>query len=362
MIPLVKPIIGEEEIREVVKVLKSGIIASGEEVIKFEKEFAKYIGVKEGVMTTSGTVALDLALKALKIKEGDEVLVPDFSFISTANCVLFQNAKPVFVDVDKKTFNIDPEDIKKKITSKTKAIIGVHLFGQPFEVEKIKEICKDNKLYLVEDCAQAHGAEYKNKKVGSFGDIGCFSLYATKNMTSGEGGILTTNNKVIGKKLRLLINHGQTEKYLHSELGYNYRMSNIQAGLGLCQLKKLDKFNEKRIENADFLSKNIKVSGLTLPYIKENIKHVFHQYVVKIEENFCMNRSEFIKYLNENGIGCAIHYPLPIHKQPLYQKLGYSKVKCPISEEIAGKVLSLPVHPSLLKEDLKHIVETINKL
>ncbi|RLJ00925.1 MAG: aminotransferase DegT [Candidatus Aenigmatarchaeota archaeon] len=362
MIPIAKPTIGEEEVGAVSEIIKSGNMASGKQVKKFEEEFAEYSEVKESIATVNGTVSLDLALKALNIKPDDEVILPDFSFIATANCVLFQNAKPVFADVDKKTFNIDAEDIKKKITPNTKAIIGVHLFGQPFEIEKIKEICKNNDLYLIEDCAQAHGAEYKNKKVGSFGDIGCFSLYATKNMTSGEGGILTTNNKVLGGKLRLLINHGQTEKYLHSELGYNYRMTNIQAGLGLCQLKKLDDFNKKRIDNACYLSENIKVSGLTLPYIKRNIKHVFHQYVVRIEDNFCMNRVEFIKYLNENGIGCAIHYPLPISKQPIYQKLGYSPQDCPVAAEVAEKVLSLPVHPSLIKEDLKHIVKTINKL
>lgn len=364
MIPAAKPIISKEEIIAVNKVLKSNEIASGEIVKKFEENFARYIGVKECVTVSNGTVALDLALKVLGIGKGDEVLVPDFSFISTANCVLFQNAKPIFVDINEKTFNIDVEDLKEKITPKTKAIIGVHLFGHPFDVREIKEICKDKKLFLIEDCAQAHGAEYKNRKVGSFGDLSCFSFYATKNMTTGEGGAITTNNKKLAKKLRLLINHGQTKKYQHSILGYNYRMTNIQAAIGLCQLKKLDKFNEKRIKNAHYLNKNIKINGLTKPYIKPYVKHVFHQYVVKLEENFGLGREEFCQYLRKKGIDCAIHYPLPIHKQPLYKKLGYSdkKVKCHVATEIARKVLSLPVHPGLKKKELEYMVKTINEL
>ena len=363
-ISIAKPILSKEEIKAVNKVLISNKIASGEIVKKFEENFAKYIGTKECVMVSNGTVSLDLALKVLDIKNGDEVLVPDFTFISTANCILFQNARPIFVDINEKTFNIDVEDLKEKITSKTKAVVGVHLFGQPFDIKEVKEICRDKKLFLIEDCAQAHGAEYKNKKVGSFGDLSCFSFYATKNMTTGEGGAITTNNKKLAKKLRLLINHGQTKKYQHSILGYNYRLTNIQAAMGLCQLKKLDKFNEKRIKNAHYLNKNIKIEGLTKPYVKQNVKHVFHQYVVKLEENFGLRREEFCEYLRKNEIDCAIHYPSPIHKQPLYRNLGYSdkKVKCPVATEIAKKVLSLPVHPGLKKEDLEYMVKTINKL
>ncbi|HIP66829.1 MAG TPA: DegT/DnrJ/EryC1/StrS family aminotransferase [Candidatus Nanopusillus sp.] len=361
MIPICKPLIDEAEIKNVVEVLRSGMLACGEWVKRFEEEFAKFIGVKYAVATTSGTVALDIALKAIGIKSGDEVIVPDFTFIATANAVLFQNAKPVFADVDEKTFTIDPDDVLEKITPKTKAIIGVHLFGHPFDVKAIKEICEDHNLFLIEDCAQAHGAEYKGRKVGSFGDVSCFSFYATKNMTTGEGGMVLTNNREIERKLRLLINHGQEQKYLHTTLGYNYRMTNIQAAIGIAQLRKLEIFNERRIKNAEYLNKHLKVP-LETPYKKKDVKHVYHQYVVKIKEDFPMSRDEFINYLSEKGIGSAVHYPLPIHKQPLYQKLGYPENLCPVATELSKVVLSLPVHPALTEKELRFICEVINSV
>jgi len=359
MISISKPLIDELEIKNVVEVLKSGMLASGEWVMKFEEEFAKYIGVKYAVATTSGTVALDIASKALGVKSGDEVIVPDFTFIATANAVLFQNAKPVFADVDEKTFTIDSDDVMEKITPRTKAIIGVHLFGHPFDVKAIQEICEDHDLFLIEDCAQAHGAEYKGKKVGSFGTVSCFSFYPTKNMTTGEGGMVLTNNKEVERRLRLITNHGQDKKYLHAVLGHNYRMTNIQAAIGIAQLKKLENFNEKRVKNAEFLSRHLKVP-LETPYKKKDVKHVYHQYVVKIKEDFPMKRDEFINYLSENGIDTAIHYPMPIHKQPLYRELGYPEDLCPVSTELSIVVLSLPVHPALTDDDLRYICEKIN--
>ena len=360
-IPIAKPLIDNSEIENVVKVLKSGMLASGEWVKDFEEKFANYVGTNYAISTTSGTVALDVALKALGIREGDEVIVPDFTFIATANAVLYQNAKPVFADVDEKTFNINPDDVLEKVTPKTKAIIGVHLFGHPFDVRSILEICEDYNLYLIEDCAQAHGAEYKGKKVGSFGDVGCFSFYPTKHITTGEGGMITTNNEEIANKIKLLINHGQSQKYLHTTLGYNYRMTNIQAAIGIAQLEKLDKFNEKRIYNANYLNRNLKIP-IETPFKEKHVKHVYHQYVIKFKDDFPMKRDEFIDYLSKNGIGSAIHYPMPIHKQPLYQKLGYPEDICPISEEVSKKVLSLPVHPALTDDDLRYMVEVINKL
>jgi len=355
MIPIAKPLMGKKEIENVTEVLKSGMLASGEWVKKFEKEFANYIGVKHAIAITSGTVALDSALKVLGIREGDEVIVPDFTFIATANAVLFQNAKPVFADISEKTFNIDPDDIAEKITPKTKAVIGVHLFGHPFNVKVLQEICEDYNLFLIEDSAQAHGAEFDGKKVGNFGIMSCFSFYATKNMTMGEGGMITTGDKEIERKLRLIINHGQSEKYLHTELGYNHRMTNIQAAIGIAQLKKLDMFNNKRIENAEYLSKNIKAKGIIKPNKEKNVKHVYHQYVIKVNK-----RDELIKYLNDKEIGNAIHYPLPVHLQPLYKKLGYSSEICPVATQLSNEVLSLPVHPALKKEELEYVCETLN--
>lgn len=356
MIPISKPLIEDSEIRNVIEVLKSGMLASGEWVKKFEEEFAKYIGTKYAVATANGTAALDAALKALGIKSGDEVIVPDFTFIATANAVLFQNAKPVFADVDERTFNIDPEDVLEKINQKTKAIIGVHLFGQPFDLKAIKEICEDHKLFLIEDCAQAHGAEYKGMKVGSFGDVSCFSFYATKNMTTGEGGMVLTNEKEIERKLRLIINHGQEEKYLHTVLGYNLRMTNIQAAIGVAQLKKLDIFNEKRIRNAEYFNKRLE-AYLEIPYVEKDVKHVYHQYVVKVKDG----RDELLKFLHEKGVGAAVHYPLPIHRQPLYQRLGYPEDMCPNSVELSKVVLSLPVHPALKEDELRYICEAVER-
>ena len=237
----------------------------------------------------------------------------------------------------------------------------MHLFGHPFDVKAIQEICKDYRLYLVEDCAQAHGAEYEGRKVGSFGVAGCFSFYATKNMTTGEGGMITTNSDKIAKVCRLLRSHGESQKYYHTILGYNYRMTDIQAAIGIVQLKKLDMFNEKRISNAEFLNKHIKAYGIKLPHIKNRVKHVYHQYAVTIEKEFPMSRDEFMMYLKRKGIGCAIHYPLPIHKQPLYQRMGYTdeNAMCLVATSLSNKILSLPVHPALTEKDLVYITEAI---
>lgn len=366
LIPIAKPVIGKEEIRAVEEVLRSGMLVQGKKVEEFERAFSDYINVTHAIAVANGTIALDAALKTLRIKQGEEVIVPSFTFISTANSILFQSAKPVFADVDERTFNISPNDVLEKITDRTKAIIGVHLFGHPFDVKAIQEICEDHNLILIEDCAQAHGAEYEGIKVGSFGIAGCFSFYATKNMTTGEGGMITTNNNEIANVCRQLRNHGESQKYFHTRLGYNYRMTDIQAAIGLAQLNKLDDFNEKRIKHAEYLNKHIKASGLKLPHRKNGITHVYHQYAITIEEEegVTISRTEFMKYLKNKGIGSAIHYPLPIHKQPLYQRLGYTDetVQCPVATALSQKILSLPVHPALTEKDLVFIAETINNL
>ncbi|AHF81258.1 DegT/DnrJ/EryC1/StrS family aminotransferase [Thermococcus paralvinellae] len=362
-IPIAKPLIGDEEINAVIEVLKSGMLASGKEVEAFEREFAEYLGAKYGIATCNGTTALDVALKALKIKEGDEVITTPFTFIASANSILFQGAKPVFADIDPKTFNLDPDDVLEKINNKTRAILVVHLYGQPADMKAFKEIAEDYKLYLIEDCAQAHGAEFEGQKVGTFGDIAAFSFYPTKNMTTGEGGIVVTNNEELARRAELLINHGQTKKYLHEELGYNLRMTNIAAAIGRIQLKKLDEWNAKRIENAKLLTEGIgKIKGLTPPYVDPRVKHVFHQYVIRVEDGFPLNRDELAQKLRGRGIGTGIHYPMPVHWQPLYQKLGYSKECCPNAVEASKKVLSLPVHPAVSKEDIAYIIQTLKDL
>lgn len=364
MIPISKPLLGEEEKEAINEVLSSGFIAQGKKVEEFEREFANYINVDHAIAVANGTIALDVALKAVGIGSGDEVIVPDFTFISTANSILFQGAKPVFADVDDRTFTINPADVLKKITGRTKAIIGVHLFGHPFDMKAVKEITEEHNLILIEDCAQAHGAEYEGRKVGSFGEISCFSFYATKNMTTGEGGMIVTNSDEIAKACRLLRNHGESQKYYHTILGYNYRMTEIQAAIGLVQLKKLDGFNERRIYNAEYFNGHINVRGLKLPCKRKGVKHVYHQYAVTMNDDFPLSRDEFMQYLKNKGIGCAIHYPLPIHEQPLYKRLGYTdeNVQCPVATELSKKILSLPIHPALTEKDLIYIVETINNL
>jgi perosamine synthetase len=363
-IPIAKPLIGDEEVALVADVLHSGMLAQGEYVHEFERRFATYCDVKNAVALSNGTVALDLALKAAGIHPDDEVITPAFTFIATANAVLFQGARPIFADVDPITYNLDPEDVLEKLTPHTRAIIGVHLFGQPCELRALQQICKDHHLTLIEDCAQAHGATYEGKKVGSFGTIGCFSFYPTKNMTTGEGGMITTTSDQIAEMVRLLRNHGDSGKYDHTILGYNYRMTNLQAAIGLVQLRKLDEFNAKRIRNADYLNRHIRAPGLTLPHVKDGVTHVYHQYAVTLEEDFPLSRKDLMRQLQERGIGCTIHYPLPLHRQPLYQQLGYTddEVRCPNAAAIAQKILSLPVHPALEYEDLAFIAETLNTL
>ncbi len=360
-IPIARPIITEDEIRAVEEVLKSGMLAQGRVVEQFEEAFAEYIGTRSAVSVCNGTIALCAALKSLGVKQGDEVITTPFTFIATANSILHQGARPIFADVDERTFNINPDDVLEKVTSKTKAILGVHLFGHPFDVQSIREICEDHNLHLIEDCAQAHGAKYSGKRVGCSG-VGCFSFYPTKNMTTGEGGMITTSSDEIAEACRLLRNHGDSGKYFHTSLGFNYRMTNIQAAIGVEQLRKLDEFNEKRIKNAEYLNKHLKAEGLITPYKDEKVEHVYHQYVLKVEDNFPMSRDIFMNRLQEKGVGCAIHYPLPIFKQPLYQQLGYDDAGCPVASELANKVLSLPVHPALTEDDLRYIVEVIGDM
>ncbi len=355
-IPIAKPLLGREEEDAIRGVLRSGMLVQGKQIKAFEEAFADYIGVEHAVAVTNGTIALDLALKALKLDLGDEVIVPAFSFIATSNCVLFHGAKPVFADIDQKTFNIDPADVNEKVTGKTKAIIPVHLFGQPAKMDELKEIAQDHEIYVIEDAAQSHGAEYKEQKTGSLGDIGCFSFYATKNMTTGEGGMITTNNSEVTKRIRLLRHHGQTEKYHHTIIGYNYRMTELSAAIGLVQLGKLEERNEKRMKNAEKLDEGIEnLHGLTPPYVEEYAKHVFYQYVVKVEDDYPLERNKLADHLKEMGIGTAVHYPMPIYKQSAYRKLGYDKKICPVTEESCRRVLSLPVHPSVNEKDIQYI-------
>ncbi|MCK9580503.1 MAG: DegT/DnrJ/EryC1/StrS family aminotransferase [Methanoregula sp.] len=358
-IPIARPEAGDEEVHAVAEVLRSGMFAQGPVVRQFENEFAALCNTRHAIAVNNGTAALHAALASAGIHAGDEVIVPTFSFFATASCVSMCGAKPVFVDVDERTFGIDPACVNNAITKKTRAVIGVHLFGQPFDVQPVHEICDDHNIPLIEDAAQAHGAMYHQKPVGSLGKAGCFSFYPTKNMTTGEGGIITTDDDHYASVIRQFINHGQSEKYLHTMIGYNYRMTDIGAAIGREQLKKLPGFNTQREANAGYLSSHIREAGIVTPYCMPGARHVYHQYVLRVLPEFSLTRSELIAQLAGKGIGTAIHYPIPIHRQPVYRKSG-TEVSCPVAERLCNEVLSLPVHPNVTGPMLETICEAIN--
>jgi len=360
-IPIARPAIGQEEISAVTAVLESGMLAAGDRVLELETKFADYCGTTHAVAINNGTAALHAALLAADIGHGDEVIVPSFSFIATASAVLMCGATPIFCDVNDQTYTINTEQLEERVTPKTRAVIGVHLYGQPFDVQGVQSVCERHNLKLIEDAAQAHGAICNGSKVGSFGHFGCFSFYATKNMITGEGGMVTTSEKAYAERLRLIINHGQSEKYLHTRLGYNYRMTDMAAALGIVQLKKLEKFNLRRRKNADYYNANLSVKGLITPYVAPGMHHVYHQYVIRLTDEFPMKRDAFIDYLKSKGIGSAVHYPIPIHRQPLFG-LANDPDPCPVSTRLSSSVLSLPVHPLLDQKELAFICDTINRV
>ncbi|MBT4935420.1 aminotransferase class V-fold PLP-dependent enzyme [Candidatus Woesearchaeota archaeon] len=358
-IPIAKPIIGKEEKQAVLDVLNSGNIVQGKKVQELENAFAQFCGTKYAVAVSSGTAALHASLYAIGIKEGDEVITTPFTFVATANSILMQNAMPVFVDIDPETYNIDPHKIKEKITSKTKAIIAVDLYGQIHDYTEIKKIANEHNIKIIEDACQSVGAELNGMKAGNFGDLAVFSLYATKNMMAGEGGIITTNNEEYATRIKQFRFHGKNDenKYEYQDLGYNYRMTDMQAAIALEQLKKIDQFTETRIRNATILSNGLQnISGITVP--KTNGKHVFHQYTIKLH-NFHITREQLQTHLKENNIGSNIFYPYPLHVQPNFKRFGYQEGDFPITEKVCTQVLSLPVHPLVTEDDCTRIIEVI---
>lgn len=357
-IPIAKPLLGEEEKRAVLSVLDSGMIAQGKKVAEFEQAFAKFVGVHHAIATSNGTTALHAALLAHGIKEGDEVITTPFSFIATANTITMCGATPVFVDIEEHSFNINPDLIEAAITTKTKAIMPVHLFGRPAEMDKIIAIAKKHNLIIIEDTCQAHGAEYNGKKAGSFG-TGCFSFYATKNITTGEGGMVTTNDDAVAVKVRKIISHGSEKRYYHDHLGYNYRMTDIMAALGVEQLKKIQQFTDRRKSNAEYFDKRLnKLQNVILPEIVKG--HVFHQYTLRITPQFQKTRDEVIQYLKEKGIDSSVFYPVPIHKQKAY--VHHNHASFPVAEKAAQEVVSIPVHPGLSEQELQYITSVLGGL
>ncbi|MCK9520628.1 MAG: DegT/DnrJ/EryC1/StrS family aminotransferase [Dehalococcoidia bacterium] len=354
-IPVAKPLLSDEEKHAVLEVIESGQLAQGSRTEAFEHAFAEYIGTKHAVAVNSGTAALIVALQASGVGPGDEVITSPFSFIATATSIIACGATPVFVDVDPFDLNLDPNRVEDAITDQTAAIMPVHLYGHPARMTELVELCEDNELALIEDAAQAHGAEHQGRRVGSFG-AGCFSFYPTKNMTTGEGGIITTDDDEVARMARIIRNHGQERRYYHEYLGLNWRMTDLAAAIGLVQFGHLEAWNSARIANAAALSQEI--TAVETPKVREGDRHVFHQYTVRISGD----RDGFQQRLQEAGVGSAVHYPVPIHRQPIMQQMGFGEADVPVAEAAAASVLSLPVHPSLTPEDIDYIATTVNRV
>ncbi len=354
MIPAAKPIIGDEERAAVDAVLASGMLAQGKEVAAFEQEFADtLVGGRICVAVNSGTSGLHLGLLACGIGPGDEVIVPSFTFAATANSVALTGATPVFVDIDPDTYCLDPAAAEAAITPATRAIMPVHLYGHPFDADAFASLAERHGIAIFEDAAQAHGATWGGRPVGSFGDFGMFSLYPTKNMTSGEGGMVSCASEEIARSVRLLRNQGMEKQYENELVGLNNRMTDIHAAIGRVQLTKVLGWTEQRRANAAYLSAHL--TGVTTPTVHENATHVWHQYTVRVPTD----RDRFAQALREEyGVGCGVYYPIPNHALPSF---GLT-LDLPETARAATEVLSLPVHPSLTDADLERLVTAVNTL
>ena len=358
MIPVAKPSLGDEELNNIIQAFKEGWISSkGRFVQEFEDEFSDYLGVRYGVAAANGTVALHLALVALDIGPRDEVIIPALTFIATANSVKYTGAKPIFVDSHPSYWCVDPEDIEKHITPRTKAIIAVHLYGHPSEMEKIIEIAEAHELFVIEDAAEAHGAEYKDNKVGSFSDIACFSFYGNKIITTGEGGICVTNDEKLAQKMKILRDHGENpnRKYWYNVVGFNYRMTNLQAAIGVAQLGKLGEFIKAKRQLSQFYNELLKnVEGISLPPEEPWAKNVYWMYSVLIEDDYSLTRDQLIEEYGKTQIETRPFFN-PIHTMPPYR----SKECHPVAEKLSKEGINLPSFVELKKEEIESIAEII---
>lgn len=357
-IPINIPLLDNEEIEAVISVLKEGALSTaaktgGKNVQEFEKLASKFIKTKYTVAVNSGTAALQAALLTLDIKNGDEVLVPSFSFVATANAVISTGAKPVFVDILQENYTMDPNDLRKKITKKSKAIIPVHLYGNVAFIDQISEIAKKHKLHIIEDAAQSLGSTLRGKHTGTFSELGCYSLYPTKVMTSGEGGLIATNNKKLYEKLLLIRNHGMLHSYDTRIFGLNLRLPEISAAIAKIQIKKLPKFLFQRRKNAKILTELISDLSIKIPQERKNEKVNWYLYTIAIKK-----RNNVMSKLNNKGIGAAAYYSIPIHKTPFY----HTKTNLPNTNWASSSVLSIPIHPNVNTKDLRFIATTLRQL
>jgi len=381
----VLPEFTEEEIQIVKEVLKSGeltLAAKGKYTKMFEEAFAKFIGSKYAIAVMNGTVALHVALRAIGIKPGDEVITTPFTFIATASSIIHQNAIPIFADIDKETFNIDPASVEDRITEKTRAVIAVHIAGHPAEMDDLMKIGKEHDLIVVEDAAQAIGAEYRGRKVGSIGDIATFSLYLSKNITTGEGGMVTTDSEEYWRRAQLIRHHGQTKSYHYEEIGYNYRMTELQAALGYAQLKRIGQLNKRRREIVKIYNDILENEDvLILPASKPYVKHVWHIYNILLElERLRVNRDRVVQALRKENIPVSTAYPSVLYLEPAFQKMEghgkgcpwscpfygkkifYSKGLCPNAEWVSERVFTLFTMPSITDEQAMKIAEAVKKV
>lgn len=382
MIPISKPQIGDEEKRLVMQVLDSGMLVQGPRVAELEQRWAEACQTKHAIAISNGTAALHTALLAHGIGPGDEVITVAFTFIASVNSIIYCGARPVFADIDPITFNIDPDTIEALITPRTKAIMPVHLYGHPADMQRIMAIAQKYGLAMIEDSAQAIGASYDDKPAGSFG-TGCFSLYATKNVMSAEGGMITTSDDAIAKRCRLIRAHGMEKRYYHDMLGFNFRMSDLHAAIGLAQLSRLEAITQQRKANAEFMNANINNPRLVLPsggnlkkieneklegeqsnssfsMLNSKFSHAWHQYTVRVQNG--LDRDAAVAKLTAAGIGTGVFYPVPAHQQKHIREMGFGDVTLPITEQLAKEVFSLPVHPALSPSDLEEIVHEVNQL
>ena len=377
IIPYGRQWIDASDIREVIKVLKSDWLTQGPKIKEFEGALCDYTGAKYAVAVSSGTSALHIACLAAGIKRGDEVITSPITFVASANCILYCGGKPVFADIQKDTVNIDPEEIKKKISPNTKAIIPVHFAGHPCDLEEISLIAQKHNLLVIEDAAHALGAEYKNTKIGSckYSDMAIFSFHPVKSITTGEGGAILTNNEEIFKKLLIFRNHGIAKEkaelmnknegpwfYEMHELGFNYRITDIQATLGISQLKKINSFISDRREIAKFYNKSFRGNNyFDIPVEREYVFSAYHLYPIRVKDKFKVQKKEIFNKMRDSGLGIQVHY-IPVYLQPFYKKLGYKIKICPKAEDFYEKEISIPMYPSLKDTQIKFVVKEILKI
>lgn len=367
-IPLSNPDITHKEVEVINQVLSTPYLSIGPKVEEFEKKVADFIGVKYAVAVNSGTSGLHLCIKSLGIKDGDEVITTPFSFIASANCMLFERAKPVFVDIDENTLCIDVNKIEKAIAKKTKAILPVHIFGHSCEMDKIMEIAKKYNLAVIEDACEAIGGEYKGKKVGSFGNCGVFAFYPNKVITTAEGGMIVTDNEKIAKLCQSMRNQGRDEGdawLSHSRLGYNYRMSELSAALGSVQMDRINEILEKRQKTADYYNKRLsQIEGIKVPYVGPDVKLSWFVYVIRLDQTRFsrQDRDQIMNELNSKGINCGNYFP-PIHLEPFYVNMfGYKQGSFPVTEKLSNLTIALPFYNNLTEAEIKYVCDSLEEI